>query len=321
MFKIGANTMSVPMSLFADNRKRLCNKLRTTDVPEHSIVLLQGGQQLQQDSTDRDITFRQESFFQWCFGVSEPDCYGAIDVTSGRCVLFIPKLPVEYRVWMGEIFPPSHFQAKYRVDDVMFVDDVSTVIPDVLRSMEARVILTLERGLISDREGLGIAGSICSSFKMDTESLQPVISECRVIKSKGEIDIIRYVSRVSSEAHKEIMRRIRPGWMEYQAESLFRHLVQTHGGGRHVFYDCVASSGPRCAIMNYGGATCPNDHVIEDGTLCLFDMSGEYCCYGSDITNTFPANGKFTEDQKAIYHIVLEANMAVKAAMRPGGWF
>lgn len=67
----------------------------------------------------------QESYFQWCFGVSESDCYGAIDVTSGKSVLFIPKLPAEYQVWMGEIYPPGHFKAKYDLDEVQFVNDVS----------------------------------------------------------------------------------------------------------------------------------------------------------------------------------------------------
>jgi len=69
----------------------------------------------------------QESYFQWCFGVSEPGCYGAIEVATGKAVLFIPKLPDAYRIWMGEIFPPSHFLAKYAVDEVKFVSDVSCV--------------------------------------------------------------------------------------------------------------------------------------------------------------------------------------------------
>ena len=68
---------------------------------------------------------RQESYFQWCFGVAEPDCFGAVDVNTGKAVLFIPKLPIEYQVWMGEIYPPSHFKSKYDLDDVQFVDDVS----------------------------------------------------------------------------------------------------------------------------------------------------------------------------------------------------
>uniref|UniRef100_H2ZPX9 Xaa-Pro dipeptidase n=1 Tax=Ciona savignyi TaxID=51511 RepID=H2ZPX9_CIOSA len=306
--RIALDTILFPvsMSLFANNRKRLCDKLKAKKVPENSIVLLQGGQQTQQDSTDRDITFRQESYFQWCFGVTEPDCFGTIEVASGKAVLFIPKLPKEYQVWMGEIYPPSHFQAKYAVDDVKFVQDVSTLI--------------FQNGLNTDsghttREA---AFDGISSFTVNNELLHPVISECRVIKTEQELQVMRYVNRVSSDAHKELMRRIRPGWMEYQAESLFKHHVYTHGGCRHVAYTCIGATGDHCAILHYGHAGAPNDRLIADGDMCLFDMGGEYYCYASDITCSYPVNGKFTDDQKAIYNAVLKSNRAVQKALKPG---
>uniref|UniRef100_H2ZPY0 Xaa-Pro dipeptidase n=1 Tax=Ciona savignyi TaxID=51511 RepID=H2ZPY0_CIOSA len=315
--RIALDTILFPvsMSLFANNRKRLCDKLKAKKVPENSIVLLQGGQQTQQDSTDRDITFRQESYFQWCFGVTEPDCFGTIEVASGKAVLFIPKLPKEYQVWMGEIYPPSHFQAKYAVDDVKFVQDIS----EELKRINAGVLLTLN-GLNTDsghttREA---AFDGISSFTVNNELLHPVISECRVIKTEQELQVMRYVNRVSSDAHKELMRRIRPGWMEYQAESLFKHHVYTHGGCRHVAYTCIGATGDHCAILHYGHAGAPNDRLIADGDMCLFDMGGEYYCYASDITCSYPVNGKFTDDQKAIYNAVLKSNRAVQKALKPG---
>uniref|UniRef100_H2ZPY3 Xaa-Pro dipeptidase n=1 Tax=Ciona savignyi TaxID=51511 RepID=H2ZPY3_CIOSA len=355
--RIALDTILFPvsMSLFANNRKRLCDKLKAKKVPENSIVLLQGGQQTQQDSTDRDITFRQvntvyfnfdESYFQWCFGVTEPDCFGTIEVASGKAVLFIPKLPKEYQVWMGEIYPPSHFQAKYAVDDVKFVQDIS----EELKRINAGVLLTLN-GLNTDsghttREA---AFDGISSFTVNNELLHPVISECRVIKTEQELQVMRYVNRVSSDAHKELMRRIRPGWMDYvivaghfpvwsvaehgptecllqklkpllekyKATALFKHHVYTHGGCRHVAYTCIGATGDHCAILHYGHAGAPNDRLIADGDMCLFDMGGEYYCYASDITCSYPVNGKFTDDQKAIYNAVLKSNRAVQKALKP----
>ena len=82
---------------------------------------------------------------------------------------------------------------------------------------------------------------------------------------------------------------------------------------------CIVSfSGCNSAVLHYGHAGAPNDRVIRDGDMCLFDMGGEYCCYASDITCSFPANGKFNEDQKIIYNAVLKANRAVMAAAKPG---
>ena len=80
----------------------------------------------------------------------------------------------------------------------------------------------------------------------------------------------------------------------------------------------IFCSGGNSSILHYGHAGAPNEKEIRDGDMCLFDMGGEYCCYASDITCSFPANGKFTEDQKIIYNAVLKANRAVMAAAKPG---
>ena len=93
---------------------------------------------------------------------------------------------------------------------------------------------------------------------------------------------------------------------------LIRHLVIGHLIANFLY------SGSNSSILHYGHAGAPNDRVIRDGDMCLFDMGGEYCCYASDITCSFPANGKFTDDQKVIYNAVLKANRAVMAAAKPG---
>ncbi|NWW82841.1 PEPD dipeptidase, partial [Climacteris rufus] len=100
--------------------------------------------------------------------------------------------------------------------------------------------------------------------------------------------------------------------------SLFQHYCYTRGGMRHTSYTCICGSGENSSVLHYGHSGAPNDKTIEDGDLCLFDMGGEYYCYGSDITCTFPANGKFTADQRAVYEAVLKASRAVMKAVKPG---
>ncbi|XP_030881156.1 xaa-Pro dipeptidase [Leptonychotes weddellii] len=87
---------------------------------------------------------------------------------------------------------------------------------------------------------------------------------------------------------------------------------------RHSSYTCICGSGENSAVLHYGHAGAPNDRTIQDGDMCLFDMGGEYYCFSSDITCSFPANGKFTADQKAIYEAVLRSCRAVMSAMKPG---
>lgn len=247
--------------------------------------------------------------------MTEADCYGAIDVNSKKSILFVPKLPESYATWMGEIYPREHFKEKYAVDEVHYTTDIA----DVLTKMKPKVLLTL-RGLNTD------SGSTCreasfegiSQFQVNNSLLHPVIVECRLLKTDMELEVLRYTNRISSEAHKEVMKRVKPGVKEYEMESLFQHYCYARGGMRHTSYTCICGSGNNSSILHYGHAGAPNDKTIQDGDMCLFDMGGEYYCYSSDITCSFPVNGKFTADQRAIYEAVLKSSRAVLAAIKPG---
>uniref|UniRef100_A0A8C4CH89 Xaa-Pro dipeptidase n=1 Tax=Denticeps clupeoides TaxID=299321 RepID=A0A8C4CH89_9TELE len=285
VFWMGKDTLRVSAALFAENRQRLCLGLKAkSDLNPRSVVLLQGGEQKQRYCTDTDVLFRQESFFHWTFGVTEADCFGAVDVDSGKSFLFVPKLPESYATWMG--------------------DAVMWTIADVLTSKNPAALLTL-RGLNTD------SGSICREASFEGISR-------RLIKTDMELEVLRYTNRISSEAHKEIMKHVKPGKKEYEMESLFQHYCYSRGGMRHTSYTCICGSGHNSSVLHYGHAGAPNDKTINDGDMCLFDMGGEYYCYSSDITCSFPANGKFTADQKTIYEAVLRSSRAVMAAVKPG---
>lgn len=314
VLSMGPHTYQIPVELFELNRKRLVEKLK--DKAENSIVLLQGGDEV--PFYDTDITynvFRQESYFMWTFGVTEPECYGAIDVKTGESYLFIPRHPDEYAVWMGPLARTNDFSKKYGVPNVYYVDELKKVLEDLKRDK----ILTL-KGLNTD-SGLtakpatfkGIDG-----FSVDDQTLFPVIADLRVYKTEHEIRVIRYVVSISSYAHRQVMKKIRPGNYEYQAESEFLNACYKKGGCRHVSYTCICGSGVNGAILHYGHAGAPNSSPIKDGAVCLFDMGGNYFGYAADITCSFPANGKFTPDQKLIYEAVLSANRAVHKAVKPG---
>ncbi len=101
----GLETHAVPMAMFRENRERLIARFEKSaeGTPEGSVVLLRGGKAKMRHETDHEHLFRQESFFHWTFGVADPDCFGAIDLKRRRAILFIPRLPAEYAVWMGEV--------------------------------------------------------------------------------------------------------------------------------------------------------------------------------------------------------------------------
>ncbi|XP_047566907.1 xaa-Pro dipeptidase isoform X1 [Lutra lutra] len=315
-FWLGNETLKVPLALFALNRQRLCEQLRKNPAcPAGAVVLLQGGEDAQRYCTDTGILFRQESFFHWAFGVTDPGCYGTIDVGTGKSTLFVPRLPASYATWMGKIHSKEYFKEKYAVDDVQYTDEIASV----LTSQNPSVLLTL-RGVNTD------SGSVCreasfegiSKFNVNNTILHPEIVECRVFKTDMELEVLRYTNRISSEAHREVMKAVKVGMKEYEMESLFEHYCYSRGGMRHSSYTCICGSGENSAVLHYGHAGAPNDRTIQDGDMCLFDMGGEYYCFSSDITCSFPANGKFTADQKAIYEAVLRSCRAVMSAMKPG---
>ncbi|XP_075432487.1 xaa-Pro dipeptidase isoform X2 [Ascaphus truei] len=290
---LGNETLKVPAALFVLNRRRLCERLGINkDVQKSSIVLLQGGEETQRYCTDTGVLFRQESYFHWMFGVTESGCYGAIDVDTGKSILFIPKLPDSYAVWMGKIHPPEYFKQKYAVDEAHYTCEIASI----LSARKPSVLLTL-RGVNTD------SGNICkeasfegiSQFAVNNSILHPEIVECRVFKTDMELEVLRYTNRISSEAHKEVMKAARVGMQEYELES-----------------------GDNSSVLHYGHAGAPNDKTLAAGDMCLFDMGGEYYCYGSDITCSFPATGKFTPDQKDIYEAVLKSSRAVMKALKPG---
>ncbi|XP_034942765.1 xaa-Pro dipeptidase isoform X2 [Chelonus insularis] len=316
-FARGEHTMSVPMSLFGDNRARLVNRLKiTTGVPtKGAFVVLQGGEDVPFNDTDVNYEFRQESFFQWCFGVEEPGCFGALEVASGISILFFPRLPAEYEIWCGKLSTLAEFKSRYGVDEAYYTDEIA----DVLEKKNAELLLTLhgqnsDSGLFSREAKFdGI-----ERFNVNNTILYPEICECRVIKSPLEIQVLRYVIKLSSDAHKVVMQSIRPGMTEFQAESIFKHHIYFVGGCRHVSYTCICGTGHNASILHYGHAGAPNNRVLQATDMCLFDMGGNYCGYAADITCSFPANGKFSKAQKFIYNAVLKARNAVIEAAKPG---
>lgn len=330
----------VDISLHAENRARLVAAMKASgEVPAGGYVVLQGGVGETRHETDHEHLFRQESHFHWAFGVREPDCYGSVHVASGRSTLYVPRLPDSYAVWMGAIKPLSWWQGTYGVDEVRYVDELSSSLKEA-----GATLLYVLHGFNTDGKQYAKPADFAGAdaFTMDKKALWPAITELRVRKTAREIELLRYSARVTSEAHIATMQhtvaamRARvaaaavaadgaadgaarvPGLKEYQLESLFQHWCYYHGGARHMSYTCICASGHNGSVLHYGHAGEPNSKTIRDGDLCLFDMGCEYHCYGADITTTFPANGKFTDAQKVVYNAVWSAVKAVEDAMAPG---
>ena len=252
-----------------------------------------------------------------------------IDVAASKTVLLIPRLPPDYATIMGKIRTPQEWKEMYLVDEVRYTDETEDVIREYLHidtvsndgngSNESSLLLM--KGTNSDSgNAYEPPQDIVKAFspRVDTETLFPILAESRVFKSPAELSILRYVTEVTSFAHAYVMRNMKPGMMEYQGESLFRHYCAFNFGCRLVGYTPICGCGPNSAILHYGHAGEPNARQTSSGDMCLFDMGCEYFCYGSDVTCSFPISGKFDDRQRPIYTAVLNAQVAVYEMLKPG---
>lgn len=316
-FSRGPHTFTVPMKLHAINRKRLLSELNQVDSLRNKVsaVILKGGVSTTRYCSDHEPLFRQESYFHWTFGVSEPDYFGVMLIPSGKSILFAPKLPADYAIWMGKLETQDEIKNRYEVDSVVW----SNALADTLKEAKVETLLTL-KGVNSDsgKESKEATFDGIGNFHIDNHTLYPIITELRVIKTDLELELLRYVNKVSSDAHIEVMKRAKPGMYEYQLESIFQHHCYYTGGARFMSYTCICASGCNGATLHYGHAGAPNDRLIKASDMCLFDMGCEYHCYASDITCSFPASGVFSQQQTIIYNAVLGSSRAVLASAKPG---
>lgn len=339
IYSLGLKTYRVPMALYELNRARLIQSMLTSLMNEPStnnnnnnnnnklprgVILLEGGKQTTRYDTDHEPIFRQESYFHWAFGVVDAGVYGAISLSSGDATLFIPQYGIDYEIFCGSSPDTDAMCAKYGIEQVLPIDQLDDYITSELADDDDddSAQLFLLSGLNSDSGNYAMPANYDGiqkhASKCNTDTLFQAIAESRVLKTKAEIELMRYTNYVSSMAHVEVMRQCEPGMMEYQLESLFQHYTYTHGGCRLLSYTCICACGPNPAILHYGHSGRPNDRLLQDGDIALLDMGAEYHCYASDITCSFPVNGKFTDDQLLVYNGVLDAQINVMKAMRPG---
>eukprot|EP00288_Rhodomonas_lens_P014861 CAMPEP_0177695746 /NCGR_PEP_ID=MMETSP0484_2-20121128/3620_1 /TAXON_ID=354590 /ORGANISM="Rhodomonas lens, Strain RHODO" /LENGTH=533 /DNA_ID=CAMNT_0019206689 /DNA_START=117 /DNA_END=1717 /DNA_ORIENTATION=- len=304
IFSQGSHTLAVDRKMHAENRGKVVSEMKKLGAKDSGLVVVQGGGEMNRAETDHEMLFRQESNFHYLFGVEFPGCYGAIEVGSGAATLFVPRQPDAYAVWMGT--PPTleELKEQYAVDRVMYVDEMTKFL-----SKASPELIHVYGGENSDSGNPGQPARFEGSdaYTLESDMLHRGLHESRVVKSAAEVEILRFANKIASAAHTEVMRRCKPGMMEYQLEAIFLHHCYMHGGMRNAAYTPIAGSGPNAAVLHYGHAGAPNSRQMQDGDLVLNDMGAEYYCYASDITCSFPVNGKFTPDQRALYATVLKA--------------
>ncbi len=269
-------------------------------------------------SRDTLYSYRPDSDFFYLTGFDEPEAVAVLipGRAQGEFVMFCRERDPLKELWDGYRTGPEGLVERYGANDAFPIGDIEDILPGLLESSE-RVYYSMGISAEFDHRLLGWMQGLHARRQRghapnELIDLDHILHEMRLFKSRGELSTMKRAARIAVAAHKRAMSICKPGLHEYQLEAEFVHEFARHGA--RCSYEPIVASGVNACVLHYR----TNRAVLKDGDLVLIDAGCEYELYASDITRTFPVNGRFTEPQREIYNIVHEANQAAVAQAQPG---
>lgn len=270
-------------------------------------------------NSDVEYPYRQDSDFFYLTGFGEPEAVAVLvpGRSQAEYVLFVRDRDPQRETWDGRRAGTRGATGEFGADDAFPIDDIDEILPGLMEN-RARVYYAMGTHPDYDRHVVDWVNSLRTQARNgrhpphEIVALDHVLHDMRLYKSKGELALMRRSARIGAAAHVRAMRACRPGRNEYEIAAEILH--EFHVRGSDISYEPIVGGGANGCILHYR----ENNQPLRDGDLLLIDAGCECDCYASDITRTFPVNGRFTPQQRAVYEIVLEANLAAIAKVRPG---
>ncbi len=270
-------------------------------------------------NNDAHYPYRQDSDLVYLTGFEEPE--SVLVLVPGReaaeSILFCRERDRNRELWDGPRLGPEQAPAKLLVDDAFPITDIDDILPGLIEGRE-RVYYHFGRDSEFDLRVLGWINRVRAEVRRGARAPHEIIAlgyllhELRLFKSRGEIQLMRRSAKIAAEAHSRVLNICHPGMSEFEIEAEILHTFRSQ---RAVSaYEPIVAAGSNACVLHYRA----NNAVLKDGDLLLVDAGAEYACYASDITRTIPVNGRFSPEQRAIYQLVLDAQLAAIAEARPG---
>ena len=270
-------------------------------------------------NNDVEYVFRQDSDFHYLTGFDEPESVAVLIPAREQAeyILFVRERDPARETWDGHRAGPAGARRRHGAGDAFPITDIDEILPGL---MENRTKVFYAMGMYPefDQRLVGWVNGLRTQARhgghppQEIVALDQVLHELRLHKSRVEIDLMRESARIAARAHVRAMRFCRPGRMEYEIMAEIVHEFRLSNAD--TSYHPIIGGGPNSCILHYH----ENDQRLRAGDVLLIDAGCEYHCYASDITRTIPVGGRFTAEQRAVYDIVLEANRAAIAKVRPG---
>jgi Xaa-Pro aminopeptidase len=271
-------------------------------------------------SHDTNYRYRQNSDFFYLTGFEEPDAIAVITPSRDKkFTLFVRPRDLEQEIWTGYRAGVEGAVADYRADEAFSINEFDEKLPGILDGPQ---VLYYAFGHTTAEMDQKIIRQLTSMRETNRKPLEPpttiidpsyILHEMRVLKSSEEIEIMQRAADIAAEAHVEAMQAVQPGMMEYEVEAMLEAYFRKHGASGSS-YTSIVGGGGNATVLHY----IDNKDQLQDGDLLLVDAGAEYKGYASDITRTFPINGKFTDAQRDIYDLVLKCQKSCVDMVRPG---
>jgi len=299
---------------FARRRKQFLRMVGTGN-----IAVIASASILQRNS-DVEFHFRQNSDFFYLSGFDEPE--SVIVFVPGReqgeYVLFCREFDEKTALWVGASAGLEGAINDHAVDDAFPIDDIDDILPGLLENKN-RLYFPMGAQPEFDQQLMDwsqqVRGRARTGVSAPAEfiSSDHILHEMRLIKSAQEIKLMKKAAKISVKAHIKAMQSCRPGMYEYQVDANIKYCFMSHGAQQEA-YPAIVGGGSNGCVLHY----IDNNALLNDGDLLLIDAGCEWQKYASDITRTFPVNGVFSDEQKARYQMVLNAQYAAIEQVKPG---
>jgi Xaa-Pro aminopeptidase len=300
-------------SIYAARRARLASEMK------RGIAIIPTAPERPRNR-DAHYPFRFDSYFYYLSAFPEPEAVLVVIAGDGapRSVLFCRDKDSEREVWDGFRYGPEGAKAAFGFDEAHSISRIDELVPQLL-SNQPTLYCHLGADSVWDERVMRWMNDVRGRARAGVTAPQAIadvhvqLDEMRLVKDAHEIAVMRRAAEISTGAHKRAMRAAKPGVGEYAIEAELLHEFRRHGAQAPA-YTSIVASGEHACVLHY----VENSDVMKDGDLLLIDAGCELDGYASDITRTFPVNGRFSGPQREVYELVLAAQAAAIAEVKPG---
>jgi Xaa-Pro aminopeptidase len=270
-------------------------------------------------NNDVEYAYRPDSDFYYLTGFNEPESVAVLvpGRPQGEYILFVRDRDPARETWDGRRAGPEGATRDFGADHAFPIADIDEILPGLLEN-RARVFYAMGTHPEFDQRVVGWVNGLRTQARngrhppQEMSALDHVLHDMRLYKSRAEVDTMRVAARIAAQAHVRAMKSCAPGKREYEVAAELVHEFRLHNAD--LSYLPIVGGGANGCILHYR----ENDALLRAGDLLLIDAGCEVDCYASDITRTFPVNGRFSPEQRVLYDIVLEANHAAIERVKPG---